>query len=141
MSNVECRSLGIRHLAFDIDVTRLSRLDWLLLLMTLIWGTNWPLVKSVFREIDPQAFNALRLVLASCVMAATSRFAGRMARPDPPAGGAGEIAGIFHTPAEVTRRDWVRLAWLGIVGHCLYQYLFRSEEHTSELQSQSNLVC
>jgi len=105
-------------------MTRLSRLDWLLLLMTLIWGTNWPLVKSVFREIDPQAFNALRLVLASCIMAATSRFAGRMARPDPPAGGAGEIASIFHTPAEVTRRDWVRLAWLGIIGHCLYQYLF-----------------
>lgn len=92
--------------------------------MTLIWGTNWPLVKSVFREIDPQAFNALRLVLASCVMAATSRFAGRMARLDPSAGGAGEIASIFHTPAEVTRRDWVRLAGLGIIGHCLYQYLF-----------------
>ena len=103
---------------------RVSRLDWLLLLMTLIWGTNWPLVKSVFREIDPQAFNALRLLLASCVMVATSRIAGRMARPDPPAGGAGVVASIFHTPAEVTRRDWIQLAWLGIVGHCLYQYLF-----------------
>jgi drug/metabolite transporter (DMT)-like permease len=105
-------------------MTRLSRLDWLLLLMTLIWGTNWPLVKSAFREIDPQAFNALRLLLASCVMVATSRIAGRMARPDPPAGGAGVVASIFHTPAEVTRRDWIQLAWLGIVGHCLYQYLF-----------------
>src|SRR5262249_12910571 len=31
---------------------------------------------------------------------------------------------IFHTPAPVTRGDWLRLAWLGLVGHCLYQYLF-----------------
>ena len=103
---------------------RFTRLDWLLLLMTLIWGTNYPLVKSVFRELDPQAFNALRLVLASCVMVATSRLAGRMARVDPAGSGAGEVASIFHTPAEVTRRDWIRLAWLGLVGHGFYQYLF-----------------
>ena len=51
---------------------RLSRLDWLLLLMTLIWGTNYALVKTAFRELDPQAFNALRLVLASVVMASAS---------------------------------------------------------------------
>lgn len=92
--------------------------------MTFIWGTNYPLVKSVFLELDPQAFNALRLALASCVMVATSRLAGRMARLDPDGSGAGDIASIFHTPAEVTRRDWIRLAWLGLVGHCFYQYLF-----------------
>lgn len=103
---------------------RLSRLDWLLLLMTFIWGTNYPLVKSAFSELDPQAFNALRLVLASCVMAGTSHIAGRMARPDAAGGGASVVASIFHTPAIVTRRDWIQLAWLGIVGHCLYQYLF-----------------
>ena len=124
MSNAECRTFGIRHLAFDIDVTRFTRLDWLLLLMTFIWGTNYPLVKSVFRELDPQAFNALRLVLASCVMVATSRLAGRIAGPDSAGSGAGVVASIFHTPAEVTRRDWIRLAWLGLVGHCFYQYLF-----------------
>lgn len=103
---------------------RFTRLDWLLLLMTFIWGTNYPLVKSVFRELDPQAFNALRLVLASCVMVATSRLAGRMARIDAAGSGAGEVASIFHTPAQVTRRDWIRLAWLGLIGHCFYQYLF-----------------
>jgi drug/metabolite transporter (DMT)-like permease len=81
--------------------------------MTVIWGTNYALVKSAFGELDPQAFNALRLVLASVVMAATSHIARRTTLHD-----------IFHTPAPVTRRDWVRLAWLGLVGHCLYQYLF-----------------
>ena len=103
---------------------RFTRLDWLLLLMTFIWGTNYPLVKSVFSDLDPQAFNALRLVLASCVMVATSRLAGRMARLDPAGSRAGEVASIFHTPAAVTRRDWIRLTWLGLVGHCFYQYLF-----------------
>jgi drug/metabolite transporter (DMT)-like permease len=88
-------------------------MDSLLLLMTLIWGTNYALVKSVFRELDPQAFNALRMVLASSVMVATSQLARRTTLHD-----------IFHTPEPVTRADWLRLAWLGLIGHCAYQYLF-----------------
>lgn len=93
--------------------------------MTLIWGTNYPLVKSVFSELDPQAFNALRLVIASCVLAAISRLAGRMHAVTSASGpGVARIATNFHTPEPVTRRDWVRLAWLGLVGHCGYQYLF-----------------
>jgi drug/metabolite transporter (DMT)-like permease len=102
----------------------LSRLDWLLLLMTLIWGTNYALVKTAFRELDPQAFNALRLFQASIVMVGANLLVGRFrpARADGAPGG--EIASIFHTPARVTGRDWLRLAWLGLVGHCLYQYLF-----------------
>jgi len=102
----------------------LSRLDWLLLLMTLIWGTNYALVKTAFREIDPQAFNALRLIVASAVMIGVNLLVSRF-RPPPDAGhGIDEIASIFHTPATVTRRDWLLLAWLGLVGHCLYQFLF-----------------
>jgi drug/metabolite transporter (DMT)-like permease len=89
------------------------KIDALLLLMTFIWGTNYALVKSAFRELDPQAFNALRMVLASAVMVATSRLVRRT-----------QLHDIFHTPAPVTRADWLRLLWLGLVGHCLYQYLF-----------------
>ncbi len=103
-----------------------SRLDALLLLMTIIWGTNYALVKTAFRELDPQAFNALRLVLASSVMVSASmifrrRWAARGSAADDEIG---VVASIFHTPAPVTRADWVRLVWLGLVGHCLYQYLF-----------------
>src|SRR4051812_11365174 len=92
--------------------------------MTLIWGTNYALVKSAFRELDPQAFNALRLIEASCVMVGVSLLVRR--RPAHPGedGAAGEIASIFHTPDRVTREDWVRLVWLGLIGHCLYQYFF-----------------
>jgi drug/metabolite transporter (DMT)-like permease len=91
--------------------------------MTLIWGTNYAVVKTAFAELDPQAFNALRLILASAVMVGANRLV-RRARPARPDRGDDEIASIFHSPAEVTRADWLRLAWLGLVGHCLYQYLF-----------------
>jgi len=102
----------------------LSRLDWLLLLMTFIWGTNYALVKTAFREIDPQAFNALRLIQASIVMVGANLLVSRFRPARTDGHPAGEIASIFHTPAAVTGRDWLRLAWLGLVGHCLYQYLF-----------------
>ena len=40
-------------------------IDLLLLLMAVIWGTNYSIVKSAFQEVDPQAFNAARMVIAS----------------------------------------------------------------------------
>jgi drug/metabolite transporter (DMT)-like permease len=91
----------------------LTALDAYLLLMAVIWGTNYAIVKSAFREIDPQAFNALRLLLASTVMAAASRLARRLSLDD-----------TFHTSSRVTRDEWIRLAVLGLVGHGIYQYLF-----------------
>ncbi len=107
-------------------MTRVSPLDALLLLMTVIWGTNYALIKTAFRELDPQAFNALRLVLASTVMVSASLIVRRRrtARADASSDAPGIVASIFHTPAPVTRADWIRLAWLGLVGHCFYQYLF-----------------
>ncbi|HEX4567704.1 MAG TPA: DMT family transporter [Vicinamibacterales bacterium] len=88
-------------------------MDAWLLLMALIWGTNYAIVKSAFLEIDPQAFNALRLLLASTVMALASRTAGRL-----------RLDEDFHTSARVTRDEWARLIVLGFVGHGVYQYLF-----------------
>jgi drug/metabolite transporter (DMT)-like permease len=90
-----------------------SRLDAALLLMALIWGTNYAIVKSAFREIDPQAFNALRLLLASTVMALASRAARRL-----------HLDEDFHTSARVTRDEWLRVIVVGLVGHGIYQYLF-----------------
>jgi len=81
--------------------------------MALIWGTNYAIVKSAFRDIDPQAFNALRLILASVTLTLASRAAGRLQLDDD-----------FHTAARVTPDEWIRLAGLGLIGHCLYQYLF-----------------
>jgi drug/metabolite transporter (DMT)-like permease len=89
-------------------------IDALLLLMTVIWGTNYAIVKSTFGDIDPLAFNALRLTLASAVFLGAMVSARRLRLG----------AGVFFTPARVTRRDWLALAGLGLVGHTIYQYCF-----------------
>jgi drug/metabolite transporter (DMT)-like permease len=105
---------------------RFSRLDILLLLMTIIWGTNYSIVKHAFTEIDAQAFNAVRMATASAVflvliVGVRRRRSNRRAHPD---AGATPLRSIFYTPAPITRADWIRLAALGAVGHLLYQYLF-----------------
>lgn len=118
--------------------TRLSRIDALLLLMTVIWGTNYSIVKHAFREMDPQAFNAVRMVIASSVFLSIifglRRVGEAKASPDDGSGDAeaspyeptpgDSVASIFHSPAPITRRDWLGLLGLGIVGHFFYQYLF-----------------
>lgn len=81
--------------------------------MAFIWGSNYAIVKSSFQQIDPQAFNALRLILASSVLVFTSRIAARLRLDD-----------TFHTRERVTQSDWIRLAVIGLVGHGIYQYLF-----------------
>jgi drug/metabolite transporter (DMT)-like permease len=94
-------------------------IDVLLMVMALIWGTNYSVVKSAFREIDPQAFNALRMVIASAVF--LSVIGVLQLRPlNTPRG----VASVFQTPARLTRRDLLELILLGIVGHFLYQYFF-----------------
>jgi drug/metabolite transporter (DMT)-like permease len=93
--------------------------------MTLIWGTNYSIVKAAFDEIDPQAFNAIRMMIGSALFVAIIVGIRRVpSTSDAPADGADAIASIFHTPARLTRSDWLGLIGLGIVGHLLYQYLF-----------------
>lgn len=93
--------------------------------MAFIWGTNYSIVKYAFVEMDPQAFNAIRMVIASVVFLGII-FGLRPRRRAPLYGapGAPDFATIFHTPEPLTRRDWVALAGLGVVGHFCYQFLF-----------------
>lgn len=84
--------------------------------MALIWGANYSIVKSAFDEIDPQAFNAVRMLVATSIFLIVMAVAR--------ARGAGSAGGIFYTPAPFTKRDWLTLAWLGLVGHFGYQVLF-----------------
>ena len=81
--------------------------------MTLIWGTNFSIVKPAFREVDPQAFNAVRMIVASAVFIAIMKTVPRYTKSD-----------IFWTPNPLTRRDWFTIAALGVVGHFFYQYFF-----------------
>ena len=87
--------------------------------MALIWGTNYSVIKAAFRELDPQAFNALRMVIASVAFLAV--IGTLQLRP---LHAAGSVATIFQTPTRVTRRDVIELIALGVIGHFLYQYFF-----------------
>jgi len=92
-------------------------IDALLVLMVLIWGVNYSVLKRAFVEIPPQPFNALRMVIASGLFLGAIRFARRRAVR-------GRLSAVFHTPHQLTRRDRLDLVWLGLVGHCCYQYCF-----------------
>ena len=81
----------------------LTPFDGLLLLMVLIWGSNFSLVKAALAEIPHQSFNALRLVIASAIFL---------------------VAILAKGWPSLSRADWIRLALLGIVGHFVYQLCF-----------------
>ena len=117
---------------------RVAPIDALLLLMTVIWGTNYAIVKHAFIDIDPQAFNALRMIVASSTFAAVMAWMHWRARARAAAGVAASAAvtTVFHSSAAVTGRDWLGLLGLGIVGQCLYQYLFRRRAVPDERREQ-----
>jgi drug/metabolite transporter (DMT)-like permease len=98
------------------------RIDALLLLMAIIWGMNYSVVKGAFAELHPQAFNAVRLTIGSAVFLAI--IVAMRWRPPLSSEQGGSLASIFYTPAEITGRDWLALAGLGVVGHFLYQATF-----------------
>jgi drug/metabolite transporter (DMT)-like permease len=117
---------------------RPTAIDLLLLLMAVIWGSNYSIVKHVFREIDPQAFNAVRMTVASLAFAALmlavrSGPVGQAAR-------AGAFASVLRTPARLTGREWASLAVLGLVGHCAYQYCFMAGLARTSVANSSLLI-
>jgi drug/metabolite transporter (DMT)-like permease len=99
----------------------IRRIDALLLLMSVIWGTNYAIIKHAFAEIDAQAFNAVRMIVASTIFVATMVAIRRW--PSEPAA-EGSLASVFYTPSAMARRDVISLIGLGIVGQSLYQYWF-----------------
>jgi len=81
----------------------LTPIDGLLLLMVLIWGSNFSLVKTALVEIPPQSFNALRLVVASTIFL---------------------VAIVAKGWPSLSRKDWLLIAFFGFVGHFIYQLCF-----------------
>jgi drug/metabolite transporter (DMT)-like permease len=102
---------------------RLLPIDALLLLMTVIWGSNFTIVKVAVHDIPEFPFNALRLAIAAVAFAVV--LAGREGRPR-------------FTPAE-----WRRVLVLSLVGHAFYQWLFitglaRTRTALSSLRSRQS---
>ncbi len=75
-----------------------------LLLLAIIWGVNFTVIKVALVELHPFAFNALRFPLASLVLYALLR-----------------SRGVLTLPA---REDRLRIVALGLLGNLVYQFLF-----------------
>jgi drug/metabolite transporter (DMT)-like permease len=78
--------------------------DLSLLLMVLVWGVNFSVVKWALDTFPPLGFNALRFVLASLFVLAVLRLRGPLPLP--------------------RRQDVRRLVLLGVAGNVLYQLGF-----------------
>jgi drug/metabolite transporter (DMT)-like permease len=89
--------------AADARPVGFTSTDALLVVMVLVWGVNYIVLKAVMREIEPLAFNAVRFSLAATALAAIARVRG--------------------APVPV-RRDVVRLLGLGLLGNTIYQFSF-----------------
>jgi drug/metabolite transporter (DMT)-like permease len=85
-----------------------TRLDLLLLLMILIWGSNFSIVKVALRDFPEIPFNAMRMVVGTTVFLSAIWLSRDRAKPRPP----------------LTRTDWIQLFFLGLVGTFLYQLCF-----------------
>ena len=88
-------------------------LDILLLLMVVIWGSNFSAVKYALRDFPEVSFNALRLLLASAIFLAAiavvrARAKGNNRSPAPP----------------ITPHEWRVIVLLGVLGTGFYQLLF-----------------
>lgn len=78
--------------------------DGLLLSVVTVWGFNFSVIKFVYRDIHPLAFNALRFVVASTAMLLLMKWRGSS----------------FHVDPE----DRPAFLALGVIGHTIYQFFF-----------------
>lgn len=85
---------------------RLTWVDAAMLLVVLIWGVNFAILKVALREIDALAFAALRFGLATAIMAG--------------------LALAFEGSLRIHRGDFWKLLGLGLLGNGIYQILFMS---------------
>src|SRR3954469_4776194 len=77
--------------------------DLSLVLMALIWGVNFSVVKYGTTLVEPLAYNGLRVGLAALLLVAIVGF-GRLELP--------------------SRRDMFALMALGVLGNAIYQFFF-----------------
>lgn len=92
--------------------------DAILVVMVLIWGVNYSVIKRAFDEIAPQPYNAVRMLIASAVFFIAMRAAANAARSGRP------VSRVFYTTARPTTSDKWRLLGLGLIGQFMYQICF-----------------
>lgn len=105
------------HTANDTPKRQLG-IDLLLVVMVLIWGVNYSVIKRAFDEIPPQPFNAVRMIIATSVFMSAMWAAASAARRGV------KVSRIFYTDARPTSAEKWQLFGLGILGHFIYQICF-----------------
>lgn len=78
--------------------------DLAILLLVLIWGVNFSVVKALLEQFQPLAMNGLRFGLGALVLVPFVLRGGGLARFE--------------------RRDWLPLVGLGVLGNTVYQVMF-----------------
>src|SRR5262245_45008012 len=78
--------------------------DLLLLSVVSIWGFNFAIIKTVYAEMNPLAFNALRFLISSLTMLFLLKLRGDS----------------FHVAVE----DRKSVFWLALLSNTVYQFLF-----------------
>lgn len=78
--------------------------DLAILLLVVIWGVNFSVVKAALDQFEPLAFNGIRFALGGMVLVPFVLRAGG--------------------PGRFERREWAGLVGLGVLGNTIYQVLF-----------------
>jgi len=102
----------------------LTLLDAALLLMVLIWGSNFSVVKVALRDFPEIPFNAMRLLIGSVVFMGVLWWNRDSERQQAP----------------LTRADWRQLIFLGVVGTFLYQLCFVGAVRRTSVANGSLIV-
>ena len=110
----------------------LAPFDGLVLLTTLVWGSNYTIVKTALRQIPEFGFNALRLLIASTLFVAVLSVYPAPASP--------ERRGLFPTARRFSPREWVSLLALAAAGHFLYQLCFLGSVARTSVANSSFII-
>lgn len=92
-----------------MPISRSQRSDLALLLVVLIWGLNFPIIKVALEPMPPYVVNAVRFAISAVVLGAIHGWKRRHER------------GGFFAP--VRAHGWT-VVWLGVLGYVLYQWCF-----------------
>ncbi|MBM2845266.1 MAG: hypothetical protein HW407_578 [Bacteroidetes bacterium] len=88
----------------DLQRAKERKAETLLLIVVIIWASNYPIAKWGLKELDPLLFNGIRYVVAALV-----------------------LAFLFFSRSQwtpIARNDWRMLIKAGIVANVIYQMAF-----------------